>query len=109
MDRVPNAWIRQLGGVRKGLDERIDEFVLRWFGRVERMERDGITKRVYGGECTGTRSGSRPRKRLTDTVKECLRKRGLDMREARRMVKRRSKWRGIMKENAWNIAQGMNP
>ena len=41
MDRVPNAQIRELCGVRKGLDERIDE------GHVERIERDRIAKRVY--------------------------------------------------------------
>ena len=28
MDRVPNAWIRELCRVKKGLDERIDEGVL---------------------------------------------------------------------------------
>ena len=28
MDRVPNAWIRELCGVTKGVDERIDEGVL---------------------------------------------------------------------------------
>ena len=32
MDRVPNAWIRELCGVKKGIDERIDEGVLWWFG-----------------------------------------------------------------------------
>ena len=37
MDRVPNAQIRELIGVRKGLDGRIDEDVLRWFRNVERM------------------------------------------------------------------------
>ena len=36
---------------KKGLDERIDECVLRWFGHVEWRESDGITKRVYVGEC----------------------------------------------------------
>ena len=46
-DRVPNARIRELCGVRKGLDERIDESVLRWFDHVERMENDKIAKRVY--------------------------------------------------------------
>ena len=40
MDRVPNAWIREVCGVRKGLDERIDESILWWFGHVE-MERVG--------------------------------------------------------------------
>ena len=45
MDRIPNARIRELGGVRKGLDERIDESILRWFRHVESMERDRIAKR----------------------------------------------------------------
>ena len=49
MDRVPNARIRELYRVRKALDERIDEGVLRWFGHVERMERDRMAKRVYVG------------------------------------------------------------
>ena len=42
MDRVTNAMIRELCGVKKGLDERVDEGVLQWFGHVERMERDRI-------------------------------------------------------------------
>ena len=33
--------------MKKGLDERIDKGVLRWFAHVERMERGMITKRVY--------------------------------------------------------------
>ena len=36
MDRVPNARIRELLRNEEGLDERIDEGVLRWFGHVER-------------------------------------------------------------------------
>ena len=34
MDRVPNARIRDLCRVKNGLDERIDEGVLRWFDHV---------------------------------------------------------------------------
>ena len=37
--------------VKKGLDERIDKGVLRWFDHVDRMERDRIAKRVYVGVC----------------------------------------------------------
>ena len=69
-------------GSRKGLDERIDEGILRWFGHVEMMERDRITKRVYVGVCAGSRSVGRRRKRWIDTVKECLKKRRLDVRQA---------------------------
>ena len=39
--RVPSTQIRELCGVRKGLDEGILQF-----NHVERMERDRITKRV---------------------------------------------------------------
>ena len=36
MDIVPNARIWELYGVTKGVDERIDKGVLRWFDHVER-------------------------------------------------------------------------
>ena len=37
MDRVPNARIRELSGVTKGVGEKIDEGAHRWFGHVEKM------------------------------------------------------------------------
>ena len=37
MDRVPNAWIREMCGMAKGEDERIED-VLHRFNHVERME-----------------------------------------------------------------------
>ena len=43
-------------------------------------------------ECVGSRSVCRPRKRWIGTVKDCLRIRGLDVRQAR-MVHDRSQWR----------------
>ena len=45
MDRVLNAWIRELCRVMKEVDERIDEGVLLRFSYVKRME-DRITKKV---------------------------------------------------------------
>ena len=45
MDRVPNLRIRELCGVTKGVDKRIDD-VLRWLVHVERVEKDRIAKRV---------------------------------------------------------------
>ena len=51
MDKVPNAWIRELYGVTKRAYERIDEYVLRWCGHVGRMENNKIAKRVYLGVC----------------------------------------------------------
>ena len=101
IDRILNAWIRELCGVRKGLDERIDEVFLWWFSHVERMERDMIAKRVYVGECAGSRSVGRLWKRWIDIVKECLRKRGLDVRQPRRMDQDSSEWWGYVRGNAW--------
>ena len=63
MDKVSNARIRELCGVKRGLDERIDEGVLWWFGHVERIERDSITKRFYIGEFAGIQSVGKPRDR----------------------------------------------
>ena len=63
----------------------------------------------YVEECAGSRSVGRPRKRWIDTVKECLRKRGLDVRQARRMVQDMSEWWAFVRGNAWSVALGMNP
>ena len=60
MDRVPNAQIRELCRVKKGLDERFDKGMLRWFSHVKRMESDRIPKRVYVGEYAGCCSMRRP-------------------------------------------------
>ena len=42
-------------------------------------------------------------------VNECLRKRSLDVRQAKRIVQDRSEWQGFVRENGWGIALGMNP
>ena len=65
------------------------------------MENDIIAMSVYAGECAGNRSVGRPHKRWIDTVEDCLKERGLDIRQARRMVHDRSAWRGF--------GRGMNP
>ena len=59
------------------------------------MEIDRIAKRVYVGECAGSRPVGRPRKRWIDTMKDCSKKRGLDVRQARRMVHDRNVCQGM--------------
>ena len=59
MDRIPKARIRKLCGVSKVVDGRIDECVPWGFSHVERMAKDRIAKRIYVGECAGSRSGGR--------------------------------------------------
>ena len=50
----------------------------------------------------------RPRKRW-DTVKECLKKRGLGIRQARRIIQDKSEWWGFVRGNAWGVARGETP
>ena len=76
---------------------------------VEKRERDRISKRVYVGECAGSCSVGRPWKRWIDTVEECLKKRSLDVKQARRMVQDRNEWWGFVRGNVWGVAWGMNP
>ena len=65
-----------------------------------------VAKKVYVGEFAGSRSAGRMRKRSLDTVKESLKKRGLAVRQARRMVQNMSEWRGFVRGNTWGIARG---
>ena len=58
------------------------------------MENDGIAKRVYVGECAGSHSVGRPRKRWINTVKDRLRRRGLYVRQAKTIVQDRSECEG---------------
>ena len=60
-------------------------------------------------ECAGSHSVGRPRRSLINTVEDCLKKRGLDVRQARRMLHDRSELQQCLRGNAWDVAQGMNP
>ena len=95
-NKVPNGRIRKLcGGGMNGKDGRIDKGVFRWFGHVGRMENDRIVIRVYMGTCAYSCFSGRPRKRWNDTEKDCLKKRSLDIRQARKMMHGRNIWRGM--------------
>ena len=56
--------------MKKRLDEKIYEGVLRWFGHEERIENDMIAKRVYVGEFAGGCSVGRLRKRWIERLLE---------------------------------------
>ena len=76
---------------------------------MERMESDRIAKIVYVGKCVGSRSVGKLKKIWTHTVKDGLRKRGLDVRQAKRIVQDRSKWQGFVRGNARSVALEINP
>ena len=53
INKMRNEGVRELCGVKKGINERINESTLRWFGHVERMDDSLLVKQIYSGECTG--------------------------------------------------------
>ena len=55
MDRVPNVQIKEMWEMIKGVDERIDQSFLKWFGQIERIEHDRIAKRIYAREYVSSR------------------------------------------------------
>ena len=50
----------------------------------------------------------RLQKRWINTVKECLKKRVLDVRQAMRMVQDRSEWQWFVRGNTWGVAWEIN-
>src|SRR5678815_5559529 len=70
IDKMRSERIRELCGVKKGVNERINESTLRWFGHVERMNDSRLVKRMYSGECVGNRPAGRPKKKWIESVNE---------------------------------------
>src|SRR5678816_785926 len=96
-DRVRNERIREWCGVKKGVNERINESMLRWFCHVERMNESRLVKRMYSGECVGNQPAGRPKKKWIESVKECLEERNGSLGEARRKVHIRCEWLGFVR------------
>ena len=74
---------------------------------MERIENDRIAKRVYVGECADNRSVGKQWKKWIDNVKDCLKKRVLDVRQERRMEHDRGVQRGFMRGNPLGVSRGV--
>jgi len=96
IDKERNERIREWCGVKKGVNERINESMLRWFGHVERMNESRLVKRMYSGECVGNRPAGRPKRKWIESVNECLKERNVSLAEARIKVHDRREWRGFV-------------
>ena len=55
---------------------------------------------MENGECVGSRLVGRPRNRWTDSMNDCLAKRGLNVGQAKLMVCGRNEWREFIRGNA---------
>ena len=61
MYEVRNARIRELCGMAKEVNGRIEEDVLHWFSQLERTENDRIAQRLYVEEFACSSSAGQPR------------------------------------------------
>ena len=95
MDRVRNEVVRERVGVTESLSKRVDRKVFKWFGHVERMGGERMTKRVYVSEVEGERGRGRPPFRWRDGVRRACAEREMGFKEARGICLDRDVWRCV--------------
>ena len=71
-EHVTNEEVRRRVGLDRTLADRADEKVLSWFGHVERMSGERLTKRVYKSSVEGSRRRGAPPKGWMSGVKDVL-------------------------------------
>ena len=99
VDRVRNEEVRRKTGVGRKLSDRLDQKVLGWYGHMERMNEERLTKRVWSAEAKGVRPRGRPRMKWMDGVKKAMEVRGLSLVQGRERARDRDGWRLIVNEN----------
>ena len=95
-DRVRNEEVRRRVGVKRSLSERAEERSLSWFGHLERMSDERLTKRVYDSDVGGTRRRGRPCLGWMEGVRRAVEKRGMTVENAKVMCQNRSAWRATV-------------
>ena len=96
-DRVRNEEVRRRVGIQETLSERMDRRVLSWYGHIERMDDDRLTKRIYKANARGARVRGRPKMAWMDGVKRAVEKRGVTVDRAKELAYDRSEWRAFVK------------
>ena len=85
-DRLTNVEVRERCGVDVDVLESVKRSTLRWFGHVERMPSERLTKKVYESEVEGIRLRGRPRTRWKDGVEWYLSESGVSWEQGRRLA-----------------------
>ena len=112
-DRVRNDFVREECGANESVKVKIKRSMLRWFGHIERMNDERLTKKVYVARIDGCRGRGRPRKVWMDQISEianewdiqshdkrraCMKK-IMTLNEMKEVCKDRKKWRLICKSS----------
>jgi len=61
VDRIENKVMRQRFGLKESVGVKMRKGMLRWFGYVERMDDERLTKQIYRVEVEESRSRGSPR------------------------------------------------
>jgi hypothetical protein len=90
--------------------DQVENGLLRWFGHMERMSNERLTRRIYVGEVEGRRPRGRPKRAWTEQIGLILKERGvksmnnrracmkrcMSVEEARNVCQDRSVWRRLV-------------
>ena len=93
IDKIPNREILERCKKEVRVGEKMSRALLRWYGHVERMEENRLTRRVYEAKVEGRRDRGRPRRRWKECVRERVESKGLTMEVAGELAKERGGWR----------------
>lgn len=91
-DRCRNEDIRK-SVQQKPITQIIEEKQLKWFGHVQRMQKDVLTRKVAESKRQGKRRVGRPSKNMEQRLEELAKKRGKTVNQLRQMTEDRKKWR----------------
>ena len=71
-DRIRNEEVHRMAGTSEDVTVRMKKNVLSWFGHVNRMSDERITKKIYDGKVSVKRGRGRPRLTFENTVSKIL-------------------------------------
>ncbi|KAK3874541.1 hypothetical protein Pcinc_020559 [Petrolisthes cinctipes] len=103
-----NEHVRELTGVHITILDKVRDGQLRWYGHIERMERDRLPRRLMYGKL----EGRRPRGCPKTTWLRALEKETPDMtwRQKKDLVRDRQRWSNfglIRRDPAWKPPDGI--
>ena len=94
--RLRNEEVRRRAGVPNELSGRVEKGVLRWFGHMERMDNERLTKRVMVSGVRGSRARGRPRLGWMDGVRRGLDARDMTLAQGEIVARNRTEWRAVV-------------
>ena len=89
MDKVRNEEVHRRAGIERELESRADQRVLRWFGRVERMDEYLMSRMLLMAEVSEERIRGKPRLGWMDGVTVALGNREMTVKAACQCAKDR--------------------